>query len=277
MTEIQIPPTAAIRAAADALDGVIMRFSAGCSTIPSMGAWEAIDEAHVMLALVIRNIEAVTMLARHDLVLLPGAMVMARAAFETGITVRWMLQPEDPYEREMRWLRMCAKREAFYSDTATFLSSIGRDNTFFAGMADTLHRFHGAVAAALPSKYRKAFQPKKVPNVRQMLQALDQEERYVHYAFASQYAHGTQAATELYRRHLGVAKEFSEFVTPTDWQHCLFLCWFSLSFAGQQFLVRAGGNPEAFAPADLVTMINQTFEAIVVNYEADLNGRQPGS
>lgn len=262
MTEIQVPPLPTIRAAAELLDDVIARFLEARSTIPSMGKWEAIDEAHVMLLLMIRNIEGVTTLAQRDLVLLPGAMVMARVAFETGVTVRWMLAPEEPYEWEMRWLRTCTARESFYDDAATFLTSIGRESAFFARMAATLHSFHDGVAAALPPKYRKNFQPKKVPNMRQMLQAVGQEERYVHYAYASQFAHGTQAATELYRRHLGTAKEFGEFVTPAAWQHCLFLCWFSLSLAGQQFLARAGGNAEAFLPEILVSKGNQAITAI---------------
>lgn len=255
------------------LDDVIAHFLATHSTIPSMGKWEAIDEAHLMLLLMIRNIEGVTTLAQRDLVFLPGAMVMARVAFETGVTVRWMLAPDEPYEWEMRWLRTGTAREAFYRDAAALLTSNGQGSSFFTRMAATLHEFHESVAAALPPKFRQGFQPKKVPNVRQMLQALGQEEHYVHYAYASQFAHGTQAATALYRRHLGTAKEFGEYVTPAAWQHCLFLCWFSLSLAGQQFLARAGGNAEEFLPARLVSRGNQAITAITAADGESTQGR----
>src|SRR5215217_3638447 len=107
----QLHPTPAILAAADALEESLRRFLAAQDMLPPPGEWEALDEAYLMLALAIRNSQGVITLARQDLLLLPGAMVMARVAFETGVTVRWMLDPDDPFDRELRWLRTLKTRE----------------------------------------------------------------------------------------------------------------------------------------------------------------------
>src|SRR5436190_16883559 len=55
--------------------------------------YEADTEAGLLLLLIIRNVEAVTTLARRDLVLLPAAIVVARAAFEASTLACWLLFP----------------------------------------------------------------------------------------------------------------------------------------------------------------------------------------
>jgi hypothetical protein len=253
----QIHPTPAVHAAADALEDSIRRFLAAGETVPPWGKWEAIIEAYLMLGLAIRNIEGVITLARVDLVLLPGAMIMARVAFETGVTVRWMLEPEDPFDREMRWLRTHYMRVKFYQDLARKASAMRRDGSAHVHTADYLAGFHDKVFEQLPQRYRSRYQPKELPNTSQMLECLGEKDQYLHYMVASQYAHGTQEATALYRRNLGMNMEIGEFVTPAHWVHPLYLCWHSLLRAGRCFLERSGGDPDAFAPTDFERSVFQ--------------------
>lgn len=167
--EIVLPPPPELRAVADALEGAIGSYVSAFAMLGAGGTWEALDEAGLMLLLMIRNIEGVILLSRRDLVLLPGAMVMARSAFETGVAVRWMLDPDDPYEREMRWLRMCRAHEDYYRRMADRIESLGGDPSRFRELAELLSQFHIGVAAALPEPHRSKYDHAKPPPVDRML------------------------------------------------------------------------------------------------------------
>jgi hypothetical protein len=61
--------------------GRLIRAWAGCRPL---GEYEADGEALNLLKLIIRHVESVVALASRDLVLLPSALVVARAACEVG-------------------------------------------------------------------------------------------------------------------------------------------------------------------------------------------------
>ena len=84
-----------------------------------------------------------------------------------------------------------------------------------------------------------------------MLESLGERDQYLHCAVGSQYAHGTQQATALYRSNLGTMKEIGELDFPTPWAYALYLCFHALVRAGRRVLERAGGDPDAFAPPKL--------------------------
>jgi len=86
------------------MDGAIQAFLTRRKSLPPLGRWEADIEANNLFNLAIRHIESIVELARRDLVLLPSANVLARAVFETSVKAAWMVQPDDPFQRELRWL-----------------------------------------------------------------------------------------------------------------------------------------------------------------------------
>ena len=105
MPSVVIKPTTAILKIADLLDDAIHGFLRTTDLEPAhLGKYESEVETRHLLFLMVRNIEALLTLARTDLVLLPPACVLARAAFEIGLKAAWMVQPEDAYARELRWL-----------------------------------------------------------------------------------------------------------------------------------------------------------------------------
>jgi len=75
-------PTLAIQSAAALLDEAIERLIKALASCDDIGRYEADVESSNLLKLVVRHIESVIALASRDLVLLPSAMVVARAAYE---------------------------------------------------------------------------------------------------------------------------------------------------------------------------------------------------
>jgi hypothetical protein len=103
MSSTILPPTKAIIEAGERLNEAIERL---LRTVPGppIGRYEADVEAGNLLKLVIRHVEGVIALSLNDLVLLPSAMVIARACYEAAIKAMWMATPDDPFDREVRWL-----------------------------------------------------------------------------------------------------------------------------------------------------------------------------
>lgn len=110
-----LPPTPDILKINNLLDNVLTSFTEAMRSKKPLGKFEADIEALHMLIIDIRNVEGVTTLAGSDLVLLPAAISMARSAFEIGIRLRWMIEPQDPFEREIRWLAHIKEHESYHS------------------------------------------------------------------------------------------------------------------------------------------------------------------
>jgi hypothetical protein len=101
---VLLPITPPVKTACDALEAFIGDFIAAWRTFPPPGKYEAEVEAHNLFKLVIRNAEGILELARHDLILLPPALAAARACFETAVKASWLVNPENPFDREARYL-----------------------------------------------------------------------------------------------------------------------------------------------------------------------------
>jgi hypothetical protein len=88
-----------------------------------VGKFESDVEALLLFNLVIRDIEAILTLARTDLVLLPSANVLARAVFEIALKAAWIVQPDDPFDREVRWLAHLAEEERLHKALSESVAS----------------------------------------------------------------------------------------------------------------------------------------------------------
>jgi hypothetical protein len=235
---IILPPTQGVIEIVDTLDNLIGRFlKAGIGI--ERGKYEADTESVNMMWLVIRHIEGVGSLAKEDLVLLPAALSMARPAFELGVKINWMLQPEDPFEREARWLSQLRNGEEYNKKTSSILQKFNIENQGFRNQAKTIKEFRENITRLLPSKY-KAVQ--KMPSLRDMLVALKDERRYLLYIYLSQFTHGSHVATDTYRRNLGTMQEFGEYIEPRDWRVPFTACWYTMATAATLVIDRLGGD-----------------------------------
>ena len=259
MSAKQMPPTSAVSNVTNLLETTIQRFLDARTTIPNMGRFESDDEAHLLIGLLIRHVEGVISLARHDLVLLPPAMAAARAVFETAVRVLWMLDPEDSFEREVRWLVGLEEYERYYDNLAKEYDKLGVESADPREFHRLIQAFRLNVQQVLPPEYKLL---PGLPNYRQMLDAIGHVNGYAWYIVASNHTHPTQIATSLYRRHFGASKEFGEFIQASDWHPVMLLCAFALHTTGTKFIERCGGNPATFVTGRELEEMSRALAAL---------------
>jgi Family of unknown function (DUF5677) len=257
--ETMLLPTPEILGVTDLLESVIGRFLNAVASPPSSGKFESDDECYMLMGLVIRHVEGIVTLARRDLVLLPGAYVMARAAYEAALRILWILESEDPFAREVRWLAHMKEGEEYYKRMAGQFTRLGADASDWQRSYETIRDIRLAIEAKLPPPHAPL---PKAPGVWQMVKELGVEEKYVLYTMSSQYIHGTHVATGLYRRHLGTMKEIGEFIRPQDWFPCLMISWYCLHAPGGRFLERNAGDVKGFLPEAFALEVQQALAKV---------------
>ena len=82
MSGTVMPPTPKIQSPATLLDEAIGRLTKAMADCKPIGEYEADVESRNLLSLIIRHVESVIALALRDLIVLPSAIVVARAAYE---------------------------------------------------------------------------------------------------------------------------------------------------------------------------------------------------
>lgn len=230
-TKTILPAPIEVLEACDEVDRVVAAFLKSRRSLKGYGEFESSTEALLLFNLVVRQVEGVLSLARNDLVLLPAAMACARAAFETALKAAWMVNSNDPYLRETRWLAHLQEEERVYERAAK------RWPGKFAGQAAQLREFRQGVEAMLPPQAERL---KHNPTVDQMFEAFDGKQLYPLYIYMSQFVHGGHLATSLYRKGLGTMRQTGEYVSPSSWYLPIRMCWLALSELGSHMLWRIG-------------------------------------
>ena len=230
MPAVAHPPSAALLNMAETIDEMIDQYRVALRSA-KFNQWEAPREGYVLGWLLIRNIQAVTALARQDEIMATGAWSNARVAFELSVRTVWMLYPVDRYEAECRWLALLGEYERA-ERRITRESSADLDQKNQAAQA--IQSFREGVIAALPSGYR----PAKMPNLREMLDSLDNSQMYRLYIIGSQFVHGSIYAATGYSRNLGNERIIGDFTSTLDWILPMRLCWLSFREAAWFILDR---------------------------------------
>jgi hypothetical protein len=205
-----------------------------------LGHWESEVESLNLLLLSANFALATTKLARSSLSFLPSAHLNARGAMEAGARALWMLKPDDPYEREGRWL-------AHFVSEISIRSRLGNISATEQENAVAAAAFAANVRAALPAG---TLVPNSLPKFDKLLDAVGLPEKYVVYALLSQAAHATHYAAGLYRRHLGTEKSFGEFVAAEEWWLPLSIQWWFLAVPMEAF-AECTGIAELRIPEEL--------------------------
>jgi hypothetical protein len=208
-----------------------------------VGEYEAPVEGMVLVSLQARYLEAICELARRDVVLLPGALVLARSILETGARTLWLLAPDDVFESEARWLAHLKTEEDWLNRAGNLVEQIGADPGMYRQRATQVQEFREAVTGKLPAGTPV---PARVPDLRSMLRSLGEERKYLGYIRLSQFAHGTIHAGGLYRRNLGTEKELAEDVKPEDWKAVFSAAWPAFVASSGVLYVKHLGAPPPF-------------------------------
>jgi len=255
-----LPITREIEAACRELYRAVGLFLDARKTLPPLGRYESEVEAVNLFTMAIRHIEGVVALAREDLVLLPPALAAARAAFETSVKAAWMINVDDPFEREIRWLAHLKGEERFLERTSRYLADLGLESETLPSLHDKIRSFRVAVVGALPPGVAEL---PRSPSFEDMLKAVGGDELYVIYMKLSQYVHAEHAATWLYRsRGLGTEKRLGEFIKADDWYLPLRVCWLSLGQPGRVLLERTGASRAAFLDPDHQSRVVNAIEQV---------------
>lgn len=225
-----------LRAAARAVDDALAKLVRAVKAADGqLGFYDADACGLAMLISLSRKAEAVIELARASVLHAPAAAVVARAGFELGVKVGWLLEPRDPFVRESRYLAWLESGEVHERRVAREVEDLGGDAAALRRSADQLAAFRTGVAAKLPHHVK----PTKMPNMRELLKALREERRYVYYMHYSEYVHGSLGAMTHYMQHLGSAKTLEERADFSHWRGPLDLMWFAIWYAGGWVLHRA--------------------------------------
>lgn len=259
MENIVLKPTSDINKICDLLENWIHAFLIARNTIPSLGEYEAPIESLNLMYLMIRNVESIIIMARHDLVILPSAMHLTRSVFEMAIKTLWMLAPSDEFEREVRWLAQLHTEEKYFDRFAQRMSKIGIDNTDVIKTRDVISKFRLDVTGVLPKPYKTL---SEIPNLADMMKDIHEEQKYFTYMLLSQYSHGTHVATGIYRRGLGTEKVFGEYITPKDWGIVFSVCWYCLARTGERIFEILGGDTKTFINNNFFQEIQNTIQNI---------------
>lgn len=251
------PPTKEILGLCDHADLMIERYLACLRSKNSLsgmkragwGRFEAEMEIYTILKLLLRHLESVCQLARHDLVLLPSAVVVARAAFEAQVRARWILKPVDPYEREVRWvlyLRSASEHCEKLESNKYIPKQVGEA---YSRRRSSYDKFDEDICRLLVERGYKI--PKQSPNIWEMLKDIGHPEFYQIYILLSAYTHTNFEAGSLYRKNLGNGKELGEFITAKDWWLPLSVAWRSFYFVARDFLYWVEADLKTFKSDEL--------------------------
>ena len=180
-----------------------------------MGKWESEVEAVNLIALSATHGISAAILAQSNTSFLPAAIPLARAAMEAGTRALWLLDPDEHFDGEARWLihveeeiKIRMRLEAAFSQPPTNSASV-RD-------------FVDGIRSRLPSNITI---PKQVPKFDEMLRSIGMPEKCAVYAYLSQTVHATHHGTSHYRQHLGSMKKLGTFITAKDWFLPLSTAW----------------------------------------------------
>lgn len=221
-------------------------------------AWPRVMEAplHAWLLsnLALRNAEAVCTLAAADVNLLPAAWTNTRAALEASIRGQWMLRPDDPMDREARWLWLL--NEGVGARESFAISDDGVDARRVEE-ASSVAKFIADVRALLPAGT-------DIPKKRVSLKEMAPPEWYARYRLASQYVHSTDVAAGHYRRNLGTDKHLGEFIHEYEWGPPLNLSW----IATRELMLVANRSVGVDLGVDLRLLNRQVEEGLTSLFSA---------
>jgi Family of unknown function (DUF5677) len=265
VTKTILPITEPLAKTCELLDDLVARFLATRrETLPPLGKYEAEIEAQNLFNLAIRHLEGVLALARTDLVLLPPALAASRACFEAAVKAAWLVDADDPFDREARWLVHLASEERYCARIADRFIKLGHGReTLVSSLREReakIKTFRVAVEAKLPKHVTRL---KRSPSFEEMVGSLGGEGLYSFYILLSQSSHAEHQATWSYRAGgLGYEKRVGEFIKPADWRLPLRNCFLSVGRPGEIVLSRLGGKPERFLSAETQERVEKSLNEI---------------
>jgi hypothetical protein len=193
----------------------------------------------------IRLLESVVALGRGDAVSAPAARILARTLIESSVVTRWMCLPDDPFEREVRWVMMLEH------DLRQWKAIVESPHVVAGSGARIGERRKGRLEFArevriLLEKGGYQFPNGRFPKVFQMVKEIDDERLYLSYRYLSFYSHSSFHAVETFVVGLGTAKQFGEYTTTSDWCGALDVSWYCFYSCALMYLKEIEADVDGF-------------------------------
>jgi hypothetical protein len=204
-----------------------------------IGKFEYEVECLINITHITRIVESILELARKDLVYIQSAFVLSRTVFETALKASWMLQPTKNMEKECRYVSQLNTEVELWNRWLKELEGVSVNSDDFTHIRDSVADFSRKLASLLEDH---GYKVEKLPNVREMLKSLSEQQNYKNYILLSQYTHMTHYAGNIYRKHLGSKKVLSEEVRHGDWQVVLSICWSCFEKVSEKYFLTVGGE-----------------------------------
>lgn len=227
-------PTRELRRLVTRIDYGLGRYAAARGNWALNSKWEALRYGWSLSSLALRHAESTVMLAKTDMVLAPSAWVTARAATEAAARCIWLLQPEDEWQREARWLALLHEGARLGDRKET------KDIPALVAESQLIKEFAEAVTAKLPEGV-------SVPGMDsiQSILAAEGSGLALFYVMASQYTHATELATRSWRVNLGTDADYGEFSGARDWLHPVWMAYLSFRITAMRLIELKGEGPSA--------------------------------
>jgi hypothetical protein len=225
--------------------------------------YQKYDSSHDALNLLyhsIRHVEAVVELARKDLVMLSAAITSARAALESSMRALWLVDCDNPFEREGRWLGFIAEEVQSRTRAAKRLSSDGHTDLAAENLqvAQELESHRQDVVRLLPAGISQ--QP--LPKFDALLTKTNTSISYAIYMIGSQYTHGTSWALARFRQGLGTKRQFNEIKDNSSWILPLSMCECVIKDTGCRALNRLGAPHGRVLPRNYSAQLHRAIADI---------------
>jgi hypothetical protein len=163
----------------------------------NLGKYESDSAAFSLTRLAFRHAQGVCELAKSDLDNYAPAATISRTTFETGATAAWLMVPDDPFEREGRWLGYYRSHERFYENLAKDLVRIGSSNSEVMWQAAHHYRdWRAAIEQVMPRHVKHVLKP----TMPEILKELGYSNLYLAYRSTSQVVHAEPDALDLVRQ-----------------------------------------------------------------------------
>ncbi|WP_136610069.1 hypothetical protein [Sinomonas albida] len=222
-------PTRELRRLATRIDFALKQFLSERGTWDLTTKFEAPRHGWTLSNLALRHSQSTLTLAKTDMVLAPTAWVTARAAVETAARCLWLLQPEDEWEREARWI-------ALLHEGARIKRKETEGFPHIVAQAKAIEDFANAVTAELPDGVSV---PKRVDTIQEIL-AAEGEGLPRFYVMASQYTHAAELGTRSYRTNLGTKAVYGDLVDAKDWLEPLWIAYLSFRVTAMRLIYLKG-------------------------------------
>ncbi|ADI63577.1 hypothetical protein [Trichormus azollae] len=158
------------------------------------------------LKLLIRHIEGILYLGSKDIFLLPPALSLARTVIETCANTLWLLNPEDPWEREIHLIALLKEEIKGYKEYIKNPNNYKEDISMSGKDSILIQEYINNIKGNIPPHYEEI----QYLNFRGLLSSLKLYKIYPTYCILSKFTQGTHSATCLYKRALDEDTVFRE-------------------------------------------------------------------